>query len=313
MRKLELTYPHQLKLAELPPTVAAIGFFDGIHRGHQKLIQSAVAEAKSKQMESAVVTFHPHPSVVLKNNHKGVKYITSLSQKEAILEQLQVDRLYMITFNKELSLLSPEQFINHFINGLHIKHLIAGFDFTFGHQGKGNMDNIDTYAKDDFTYSVIPKVESDHEKISSTRIRNLLKVGQIEHVNTLLGRTFSVSGVVVEGDKRGRQIGFPTANVKVPSDVLLPKSGVYAVKVEHKHHTYQGMANIGVRPTFKTNLEEPSVEVNLFDVDRNLYGELLEVKLLKFIRAEKKFNHVEDLISQIKHDEQEIKTFFKQK
>lgn len=308
METIELTYPHQLKKDEIPSTVAAIGFFDGVHLGHQKLIKSAVRDSKKKQMQSAVITFHPHPSVVLRGT-KHVKYITPLVEKQKILQTLNVDRLYMVTFNKDLSLLSPQKFIDHFIIGLNIKHLIAGFDFTYGHQGKGNMDNLSMYAKDAFTYSVIPKVEYEDEKISSTRIRKLLTSGHIENVNTLLGRKFSLNGVVVKGDQRGRKIGYPTANLDIRTEKFLPKSGVYAVMVKHNDQIYKGMANIGVRPTFTSDVE-PSVEVYILDFNRNIYGEKLEMKLLKYIRDEKKFDHVEALISQLKHDEQEIRAFF---
>jgi len=310
MKIIELTYPHHLKADELPPTVVAIGFFDGVHLGHQKVIQTAVNEATNRGMESAVITFQPHPSIILKNGNEHVKYITPLKEKKAILKQLHVDRLYIITFNKDLSLLSPQKFIDHFIIGLHIKHLIAGFDFTYGHKGQGNMNNISLYAKEFFTYQAISKIESSKEKISSTRVRSFLRTGKIERVNTLLGRIFSLSGTVIMGDQRGRKIGFPTINLQVNVDALLPQSGVYAVQVIHNNHTYQGMANIGVVPTFKKDVIKPTVEVHLFDFNQNLYGEKLEVKFLKFFRHEKKFNHIEELISQLKHDEQEIRKFF---
>src|SRR5690625_2151358 len=139
-------------------------------------------------MESAVITFHPHPSVVLKKGTKHVKYIAPMSEKKAILESLDVDRLYVITFNKPLSSLSPEVFIDHFITGLNIKHLVAGFDFTYGYKGKGNMENIAQFTKGHFTYTTIPKVEYQGEKISSTKIRQYMENGNIQAVNTLLGR-----------------------------------------------------------------------------------------------------------------------------
>lgn len=310
MRTFKLSYPHSLQMNELPPTIAAIGFFDGIHLGHQKVIQTAVKEAKEKNMESAVITFHPHPSVILKSENKKIKYITPLEEKQEIIKNLHVDRLYIIEFSKDLSLLSPQKFIDHFIISLHIKGLIAGFDYTYGHKGQGNMENISLYANNHFTYRIIPKVELSNEKISSTRIRELLTSGKMEEVNTLLGRPFSLSGIVVEGDKRGRKIGYRTANLQVKSDTLLPKSGVYAVKVFYKNHSYEGIANIGVKPTFKDHLIEPSIEVHIFDFNQNVYGKNLVIQLIKYIRDEKKFNGIEELISQIKQDEQEVRTLF---
>src|SRR5690625_4500151 len=174
MQTIKLSFPHSYQITDLPETVAAIGFFDGIHLGHQQVIKKAVTEAKKRDMASAVITFHPHPSVVLKNQTKKVKYITPLLEKQTLIEQLQIDRLYIIEFNQELSLLSPKQFLEHFIIVLHIKHLIAGFDFSFGHKGEGNMSNISTFMPDAFTYSVIPKIEHNDKKISSTNIRAYL-------------------------------------------------------------------------------------------------------------------------------------------
>src|SRR5690625_3962912 len=213
METIELTYPHSLTEANLPETVCAIGFFDGVHRGHQQVIQTAITEAKNKRMESAVITFHPHPSVVLQNGHGEVKYITPLREKQEILQKLHIDRLYIITFDKQLSSLLPEKFINHFIIGLNIKHVVAGFDFSYGYKGQGNMQTIEKYSKCFFTHTTIDKVESQGEKISSTKIRQCLHNHQIEDANALLGRPFKTSGTVVVGDKRGHTIGYPTANI----------------------------------------------------------------------------------------------------
>lgn len=310
VKTIKLTYPLTLTREELPNTVAAIGFFDGIHLGHQQVIKSAVEDAKRKQMESAVITFHPHPSVVLKQGIQHVKYITPYHEKEEILRKLDVDRLYIITFNKELSLLSPQEFIDHFIVGLNIKHLVAGFDYTYGHKGQGNMQAITEHANGKFTTTTIDKIELDNEKISSTRIRALLEVGEIEAANLLLGRMFTLTGTVVEGDKRGRTIGYPTANININSDVLIPKLGVYAVKVIHNNHCYEGMANLGVKPTFVSGKMDPSIEVNIFNFDQNIYGEKLTIQLCKYIREEKKFENINALISQISVDENTIKRFF---
>ncbi|WP_099158142.1 riboflavin biosynthesis protein RibF [Virgibacillus ndiopensis] len=310
MRTIELTYPHTLVLEELPKTVAAIGFFDGIHKGHQKVIQTAVDEAKNKNMESAVITFHPHPSVVLKKDVQHVRYITPLREKQEILQQMQVDRLYIINFNQELSTLSPQDFIDHFIIGLNIHHLVAGFDYSYGHKGKGNMKVIGDHAKGAFSYSIIDKVELDNEKVSSTKIRELLKNGEVEATNELLDRPLSIYGIVVDGDKRGRTIGYPTANLRIDPNALLPKIGVYAVKVLYKNEVYEGMANLGVNPTFKSGVVEPSIEVNIFDYNNDLYGEELKLEWHKYIRDEKKFNSVEELVEEISNDEAKIRRYF---
>lgn len=308
MRTIELTYPHTLRVEDLPETVAAIGFFDGLHLGHQKVIQTAVDKAKERHCESAVITFHPHPTVVLRNA-KDVKYITPLREKQAILQNMDVDRLYIITFNKELSQLSPQGFIDHFIIDLHIKHLVAGFDYTYGHKGAGNMTVIKDQTKGCFDFTVIDKMESDKEKISSTKIRELLKEGNISGVNELLQRPLAFYGKVIDGEKRGRKLGFPTANLQVDPDLLFPRKGIYAVKIVYKNETYEGMASLGTNPTFD-DTNDLSFEVNIFDYKNDLYGEELIIQWHQFIRDEKKFDSVDALIEQMRKDEQNIRRYF---
>ncbi len=310
LRTIELTYPHTLNLEALPKTVAAIGFFDGVHLGHQQVIEAAVDEAKKREMESAVISFFPHPSVVLKAGREDVKYITPLREKQEILQRLGVDRFYIITFNKELSSLSPKAFIDHFIIGLHIKHLVAGFDFTYGHRGQGTMEDMKEYADNHFTYSTITKVEMDKEKISSTRIRSFLAAGDMEKTAQLLGRPLSLYGMVVDGEKRGRTLGFPTANLKVNDAALLPKPGIYAVKVSYKNESYEGMASLGTNPTFTENRDSLSLEVYIFDYNNDLYGEELQLQWFRFIRDEQKFTTVDGLIKQMKNDEAVIRNYF---
>lgn len=308
METIELTYPHSMKANELPETVVALGFFDGIHKGHQTVIKQAVSKAVEEQMESAVITFYPHPSVVLKNNH-DVKYITPIKEKQEVLERLGVDRLYIVTFNKQLSSLSPQEFIDHFIIGLHIKHVVAGFDFTYGHKGKGNMDNIETYSHGKFGYTIIDQVSIDNEKVSSTKIRSLLAEGEVEKVTELLERPLVTSGTVIEGDKRGREIGFPTANIKYSEEALLPKPGIYAVGVMIDGTRYNGMASLGINPTFTENRTDLSLEVNILDFHDDLYGKEIVIEWYKFFRNEEKFNQVEELIEQMKQDEQLIRNY----
>ncbi|WP_042144747.1 bifunctional riboflavin kinase/FAD synthetase [Paucisalibacillus sp. EB02] len=309
METIELTYPHQFQIEELPETIAAIGFFDGIHRGHQAVIQYAIAKAKETQTKNAVITFYPHPSVVLRNNH-DVKYITPLKEKQKILEDLGVDRLYIINFNKELSSLSPEDFVNHFIVGLNIKHIVAGFDFTYGHKGKGNMETISEHANGRFNHTMIDKVSSDNEKISSTKIRSLLDSGYVEQANTLLGRSLTTSGLVIQGDKRGRELGYPTANIKYNSEAHLPKPGIYAVRMIIDGTYHEGMASLGTNPTFTEDRIDLSLEVYIFDFEQQIYGKEVIVEWYKFIRNEEKFDSVEDLVERMKLDEEEIRSYF---
>ena len=312
MKTIKLTHPHTLKMEELPETVTAIGFFDGIHRGHQKVINTAVNFAKENNMESAVITFHPHPSVVLSKGRKKVNYITPLKEKQSILQHMAVDRLYIIEFNEKLASLSPQEFIDEFIINLNIKHVVAGFDFTYGHKGQGNMTTIKGQTRDQFTYTTINEVQSDNQKVSSTLIRHLLKEGEIEQVNHLLGRPLSIYGRVVEGSKRGRTIGYPTANLKVDEQAILPKPGIYAVEVVYKNEKYEGMASLGTNPTFSEN-QNLSLEVNILDFNDNLYGEELKMEWFKYIREEIKFLNADELVEQIKHDEITIRSFLNPK
>lgn len=313
MKIIELSYPHQLPKEMIPETACAIGFFDGVHLGHQKVIETAVQYAKEHHLQSAVITFYPHPKVVLSNGEKKVKYITPPIEKQRALKQLGVDRIYTVTFNKKLSSLLPRQFIDHFINGLNIKHLVAGFDFTYGYKGEGNMTNLKDYTNGKFTYTIVDKVSYDNEKISSTHIRSLIESGQILGVNSLLGRPFQTIGTVIEGNKRGRTIGFPTANLKVNDEALLPAPGVYAVRATVDEETYMGMANLGYRPTFEKDQQEPLLEVHLLDFAKDIYNCELTVEWHTFVREEKKFSSADELITQLQVDEQFIRTFFQNK
>lgn len=311
MKIIHLSYPHDLVQHELNDTVAAIGFFDGVHKGHQAVIQTAIDTAKKENKQSAVISFHPHPSVVLKNSAEDIRYITTVEEKSTILENMGVDCFYIITFNEQLSKLSPESFVEHFIIGLHITHLVAGFDYTFGHKGAGNMNNIEKMTQGQFTTTVVNKLENDAEKISSTSIRNYLSEGAVEEVHTLLGRVYETTGTVVQGDHRGgSQLGFPTANLDISKDKFLPKQGVYAVRVHVLGEVYNGMANLGVVPTFTDGQSEPKVEVNIFDFNQDIYGEQLTVEWHAFIREEQKFSGVEAIVAQLQRDEEEVRNYF---
>lgn len=310
METIKLTYPHDLLQKELPETIAAIGFFDGIHQGHQAVIQQAMQLAKKDNKTSAVISFYPHPSVVLQKNVTSATYITPQEEKEAMLSSLGVDKFYIISFNKELSQLSPKEFIDHFIIGLHIKHLVAGFDFTFGHKGKGNMKNIDTYRGEAFQVSAVDKVEIDGEKASSTSIRKAIQDGDMNRGNYVLGRYFTTTGTVIKGDRRGRKMGFPTANLQINDEKMLPKQGIYAVKMTVKGKTYEGMASLGLVPTFKDDLQHPIAEVNLFDFNKDIYGETVTVYWYKFIRPELKFDGMDNLMIEMKNDEVQIRQYF---
>lgn len=295
---------------DTPNKVAAIGFFDGIHLGHQVVINRAIDYAKKNGLKSAVVTFFPHPSVILNEMKTDVQYITPPAEKAEILKKLNVDFLYIIKFSSDLASMPPETFLNEFIISLNIKHLIGGFDFTFGYKGSANMENIEELSNNLLTSEAVPKVQLDGEKVSSTKIRKLMKAGDVSAIHTLLGRPLTTQGEVIHGFKRGRDIGYPTANMNVSIHRLLPKIGIYAVKVHYQSNIYYAMASLGFNPTFATKLNELKLEVNLFGFQGDLYGEKIILEWCKFIRNEHKYSGIEDLVIQIEKDEIEIKNYF---
>lgn len=310
MEVTHLQYPHSIRKESLPESVVAIGYFDGVHYGHQEVIQKAKNLAAEQGSECVVMTFHPHPSIVLKKKIQHVEYITPIDEKIKILESMDIDRVYVIEFNQTLAGLLPQDFIDHFLIGLNAKHVVAGFDFSYGHMGKGTMDTLPSHSRGEFSSTVVDKVTLGEEKISSTLIREKINQGAVKDIKSLLGRPYSIKGVVIEGDQRGRTIGFPTANIQPTDDYLLPKVGVYAVKVTHGTETYYGMANVGFKPTFEEEVEKPTIEVNIFDYKGDLYGENLRIEWHNFIREETKFNGVDQLISQLHEDEKRIREFF---
>ena len=312
MKVIQLMYPHQIH-SELVsgPYALALGFFDGVHRGHQKVIGQAKEVASKTNTKLAVMTFDPHPSLVLGGRKDPIFYITPLQQKVEILEALGVDTLFVVRFTSDFAKLSPEQFVQLFVKDLDVKHVIAGFDYTFGSRGSGTMEVMKQLCGTDISVQVVEKLEDGDEKVSSTRIRGLLKEGEMEEVQQLLGRPYQTPGVVVHGDKRGRQIGFPTANIQVPEGTYIPANGVYVVKIRVQDTWYEGMCNIGYKPTFKNPDEKQlTIEVNIFDFENSIYGEEIVVDWYKRLRDEQRFNGIEALIAQLKADKEQCIHYF---
>lgn len=304
MDVIHLKYPHQLGATEGPYSLA-LGFFDGVHRGHQAVINSAIGTAKEKNYKSAVMTFDPHPSIVLGRRNEKVFYITPLQQKLDTLSRLGVDAVFVVNFTSDFAKLSPEAFVKHFILDLNVKHVTAGFDYSFGAFGKGDMELMRQLSAEAFGVTVVEKYTDEAEKISSTRIRKALKNGDMEEARMLLGRAFEVPGIVVHGDKRGRTLGFPTANVQHMEGCFIPATGVYAVKILVQNEWFNGVCNVGYKPTFNNpDHKQLSIEVHIFNFDKNIYGEAVVVGWYHRIRSEKKFNGIDELVAQIEKDKQ---------
>jgi riboflavin kinase/FMN adenylyltransferase len=313
MKIIHLSYPNHLSIEEnLGPFSLALGFFDGVHKGHQRVIGEAIAKANEQGVQSAVMTFDPHPSLVLGGRKEEVFYITPLQQKMEILNKLGVDVCFIVRFTSEFAGLTPEQFIEHFIRDLNVVHVVAGFDFSFGARGKGNMEMMAEYGAGIFGVTTIEKQTDAEEKISSTRIRQLLKDGDVNQVCRLLGRPFQVVGTVVNGDKRGRTIGFPTANVEPELGTYVPRRGVYAVRIWVQGERYDGVCNIGFKPTFNNpDVKKLTIEVYIFDFNKTIYGEEVVVEWHQRIRDEQKFSGIDELKMQIEQDKQTAIEFFK--
>lgn len=310
---IKLSHPHHKVNQDFDEMTLALGYFDGVHKGHQKVIIKAKEIAEETGMKSAVMTFHPHPLVVLRKQ-KEIDYLTPLEEKIKLIEKLDVDLLFIVEFTEEFAALSPQQFVDEYIINFHVKHVVAGFDFTYGHLGKGTMNTLPEHSREQFSCTTVEK-QTDHDrKISSSLIRETIKNGDIIYANKLLGRPHSVSGTVVHGDKRGRTIGFPTANVDVPDMYLIPPTGVYAVSLTVKEKEYKGVCNIGFKPTFNKEKElKPSIEVHIFDFNQDIYGEKVSVSWYKRIRSEQKFHNVDELVAQISKDKNDALQFFVEK
>lgn len=310
MKTVYLSHPHQLTEERCEPTVLALGNFDGVHIGHEHVIETAKKMAAEMTIKSAVMTFYPHPSVVLAKKN-GMEYITPLSAKEEMISDLGIDYLYIVKFDEEFAQLLPQQFIDEYIIALNVKHVVAGFDYTYGRLGKGTMETMPFHSRQTFSQSTVSKISIGNDKVSSTRIRDLLKRGEVALVPLLLGRFYRISGQVVDGDKRGRTIGFPTANLSITEPYLLPKIGVYAVRLKVKNNWYNGVANIGYKPTFNDpSNEQPVIEVHLFNFDQTIYGEQVIVEWHKFVREEKKFQSIKELVTQINQDKSSAENYF---
>ena len=280
--------------------VIAIGNFDGLHLGHQKVINEARVKAKKLKLPLGVMTFEPIPLMFFSKKLKDHR-INSLQQKKSQLEKLKLDFLIIIKFNKNFSSLTAEQFIKEIIyKKTKCKYLFVSKNFKFGFKRQGNIQTLKKFEQQ-FNYkNIITKpFKKNKQLISSTLIRKKIRAGKIELINKLLNRNWCVEGKVIRGKKRGRKIGFPTCNMRLNSYVI-PKLGVYAVKVSTKGLIKNGIANIGYRPTF--NGQSLLLETNIFGINKNLYNKVISVSFKKFIRSEKKFKNFEYLKKQIKLD-----------
>ncbi|WP_136604749.1 bifunctional riboflavin kinase/FAD synthetase [Paenibacillus dokdonensis] len=303
MKTVNLSYPLTAGIIEenAGPQIAAIGQFDGVHQGHASVITSAVRLAQQKGIPSAVMTFHPHPKDVMKKgNYEG--NLTPLQEKQELLAAMGVDLLYVVEFSESFSQLSPQVFVEGMLLTLGVQTAIVGFDFRFGHKGEGHAEMLRELGNGKMNVEIIPPFEQEGEKVSSSTIRKALQTGELEEANRLLGHPYRLRGEVIDGDKRGRTIGFPTANLRIEDKFVVPAKGVYAVRSLVQGKWLSGVMNLGVKPTFQEGVTAPSFEVHLLDFDRDIYGEQLTVELISYIRPERKFPSIQELVAQIQAD-----------
>lgn len=308
MKRFPIRYPGEpLPQAGMPEQVVlAIGDFDGVHQGHQQVIRRAVERAKRAGLPSAMMTFDPHPRLVLGHTQYEA-CLTPLTIKLEVMESLGLDFAYVVEFNKQFSRLAPAQFVEEMLLPLGVHSVVVGFDFSFGYQGKGTPDTLAEMGHKQFAVEVVRPFHLDGEKVSSTRVRENLLSGRIKEANELLGRPYSMRGKVVTGEQRGRKLDFPTANIELEDPYFLPPNGVYAVTVDYEGGTLIGAANLGIKPTFSNQRILPVLEVHLLDFSGDLYGKTLEVQLHAYIREERKFPSIDYLVKQISEDVQQIR------
>ncbi len=288
--------------------VVTTGTFDGVHIGHQKIVNRLNEVAQQIQGESVILTFFPHPRLVLFPEDNDLKLINTLDEKIALLEQAEIGHLVIIPFTKEFSRLSSLEFIQKIlVDTIGTKKLVIGYDHHFGKNREGTFNHLKHYAPEyGFEVEEIPEQDVNDIAVSSTKIRNALLEGDIHTANQYLGYPFMLTGKVIKGDQIGRTIGFPTANVQIiKSYKLIPADGIYAAQASLKSGVYKGMLYIGNRPTIDGM--DKKIEINLFGFNEDIYDESIQIELIQFVRGDLKLNSLEELTAQIREDEIAIK------
>jgi len=284
------------------PTAITIGTFDGVHIGHRKILERLINNAKVLELKSTVLTFFPHPRMVLQKD-VSIKLLNTIDEKIKIMEELGIDYLIVHPFTKEFSRLSATQFVRDIlVNDLKTKKIIIGYDHRFGRNRNANINDLMAFGNAlDFEVEEISAQEVDDVSVSSTKIRKALEEGDMKTANMYLGYNYMLTGSIVKGKGLGRKLNFPTANLSIPEEYkLIPKNGVYVVSSVMDNKTVFGMMNIGFNPTVEGKTK--SIEINFFDFDQDLYGKKIQIDIIDRIRDEKKFNSLEGLQAQLKKD-----------
>lgn len=291
--------------------VLTTGTFDGVHLGHKKIIEQVIQSAKRINGESVLLTFFPHPRMVLYPESNDLKLLNTIDEKIELLKQSGIDHLIIHPFSVDFSRITSMVFVRDILVAqLNTKKLIIGYDHHFGKNREGTFEHLKEYGPlYGFEVEEIQAQEIQQKNISSTKVRNALLSGDIHTANQFLGYPYFINGTVVEGDKIGREIGFPTANIYVQESYkLIPSNGVYAVKIEVEHANYLGMLNIGTRPTVKGI--NGTIEVNIFNFNQEIYNKPIRIEFFEKIRNEVKFNELAELQKQLHHDKEKVLQIF---
>jgi riboflavin kinase/FMN adenylyltransferase len=284
--------------------VVTSGTFDGVHVGHQKILRRLKEISEKCNGETVVITLWPHPRLVLQPEDRSLKLLNTFEEKAELLKEQGIQHLLRIPFTREFSQISSTEFIsNILVQIIGTRKLVIGYDHRFGKNREGSFEELKRNGPAyGFDVEEIPRQDVDHVAVSSTKIRRALEEGDVETAAHFLGRPYSISGRVVQGDQLGRTLGFPTANIDVDSHYkLIPAEGIYAARIEHERKSYGGMLYIGNRPTVDGSVQ--SIEVNIFDFAQDIYGQNLKVSFIKFLRGDVKFNDLESLKQQLQEDQ----------
>jgi riboflavin kinase/FMN adenylyltransferase len=297
-------------ISEIPNPVVTIGTFDGVHLGHQKILQTLLDEAKGVDGESVLLTFYPHPRMILFPESHGMKLLQTQAEKMEKLSKYGLQNLIIYPFSFDFSRLTALEFVRDIlVDKLHVRKIVIGYDHQFGKNREGNIDYLKEIAEMyEFEVIEIPAQDIDEVNVSSTKIRDALLQGDVDRASVFLGRPYELSGKVVRGRALGRTIGFPTANIDVNSDLkLVPAIGVYAVEVVVDGHVHRGMLNIGRRPTI-VSTDDVNLEVHILDFQEDIYDKMMTIRFLSRVRDEQKFDSVEALKEQLQKDEKFVRT-----
>ncbi len=293
---------HQLEAVNLPACWATVGVYDGVHRGHQVLLQQLVAGAHAAGLPAVVVTFHPHPAVVL-GHDPSFRLLTTPEERAALLRAEGVDLVLTLPFTRQLAALSAEAFMQRLQAHLNLQHLWIGYDFALGHERGGDYARLQALGqKLGYRVSRVDAVREGGQVLSSSAVRQALSWGDVAKAARILGRPYALTGEVVPGDGRGRTINMPTANLLPPKEKLLPASGVYVCRAWHNGASWGAVVNIGRRPTFYAAAAPLTIEAHLLDFAGDLYGQMLRLEFLARLRAERRFADVAALRQQIAAD-----------